>query len=89
MLQKPKTIDEMILMDLRHHCAEDPITGAFLCKSNGRRKVGRQTRYWYREPGMVNAKVIYASSVEEAIAQIVDVTIPTPPADPCGEQEQP
>ena len=67
MLQKPKTIEEMIGMDLRYHCAEDPVTGAYLHRSDGRRKSGRPRRYWYRAPGMENAKIIYASSIDEAI----------------------
>jgi hypothetical protein len=70
MLLTPKTIEDQIMMDLRHHCAEDPITGAYLIKSQGRRKFGRRTRFWYRIPGMINAKTIYATSVEDAICQI-------------------
>ena len=42
MLQKPKDIAEMIMMDLAHHCAEDPETGAYLVRSDGRRKSGRR-----------------------------------------------
>jgi hypothetical protein len=70
MLQQPKTMDEMIGMSLRHHCAEDPETGAYLIRSDGRRKSGRPRRYWYRAPGMLNAKVLYAESVDDAIRQI-------------------
>lgn len=70
MLEKPKTLADMIGMDLRHHCAEDPITGAWLHRSDGRRKAGRQTRFWYKAPGMINAKVLYANSIEDAISQI-------------------
>jgi hypothetical protein len=70
MLQKPKDISEMIMMDLRHHCAEDPETGAYLVRSDGRRKSGRPRKYWYRAPGMINAKVIYAESDDDAIRQI-------------------
>ena len=70
MLQKPKTIDEMILMDLKHHCAEDPQTGAYLIRSDGQRKSGRLTRFWYRAPGMINARVLYANSVDDAIRQV-------------------
>jgi hypothetical protein len=70
MLQKPKDLAEMIIMDLRHHCAEDPETGAYLIRSDGRRKAGRARKYWYRAPGMINAKVIYAATDEEALSQI-------------------
>jgi hypothetical protein len=70
MLLTPKTIADQIMMDLHHHCAEDPITGAYLIKSNGRRKLGRRTRFWYHAPGMINAKAMYATSVEDAICQI-------------------
>lgn len=70
MLQKPKDLAETILMDLRNHCAEDPRTGAYLMRSNGRRKAGRPRKYWYRAPGMINAKVIHASTDEEAIEKI-------------------
>ena len=70
MLQKPKDIAEMIMMDLAHHCAEDPETGAYLGRSDGRRKSGRPRKYWYRAPGMINAKVLYAESDDDAIRQI-------------------
>jgi hypothetical protein len=70
MLQKPKNLEEMIMMDLRHHCAEDPETGAYLVRSSGRSKSGRQQRYWYRAPGMINAKVFRAASDDEAISRI-------------------
>jgi len=70
MLQKPKDIAEMIMMDLAHHCAEDPETGAYLVRSDGRRKSGRPRKYWYRAPGMINAKVLYAESDDDAIRQI-------------------
>ena len=70
MLKKPNGIDELILMDLRNHCAEDPETGGYLCQSHGRRKNNGARRYWYRAPGMLNAKVVYAHSVDEAISQI-------------------
>jgi len=70
MLQKPKDLAEKILMDLRYHCAEDPITGASLMRSNGHRKSGRPRKYWYRAPGMINAMVIYAETDDDAIRQI-------------------
>jgi len=70
MLQKPKDLMEMIEFDIRNHCAEDPETGAYLMRSNGRRKSGRPCRYWYRAPGMINAKVLYAESDEDAMRQI-------------------
>jgi len=70
MLQKPKNLTEMIMMDLAHRCAIDPETGAWLMKSNGRRKAGRLTRYWYKAPGMLNARVLYAESDDDAIRQI-------------------
>lgn len=70
MLQKPKDISELVLMDLRGHCAEDPVTGAYLIASNGRRKSGRPRRYWYRAPSMISARVLYAESLDDAINQI-------------------
>lgn len=70
MLQKPKDLMEMIEFDIRHHCAEDKETGAYLMRSDGRRKAGRLRRYWYRSPGMINAKVLYAESDDDAIRQI-------------------
>lgn len=70
MLQKPKDLTEMIMMDLRRHCAEDPETGAYLIRSDGRRKPGRRRKYWYRAPGMLNAKLLYAESDDDAIRQI-------------------
>jgi hypothetical protein len=67
MLLTPKTIDEVILMDLRGHCAEDPITGAYLSRSTGRRRSGRKSRFYFKAPGMEIAKVIFANTTSEAV----------------------
>jgi hypothetical protein len=70
MLQKPKDPTEKMLMEARSHCAEDPDTGAYLMSSNGRRKSGRLRKYWYRAPGMINARKIFAVDIDDAIFQI-------------------
>ena len=70
MLKKPIDLADKILMDMRNHCAEDLDTGAYLIRSNGRRKSGRACKYWYRTPDMVNARVIYADSDDDAMRQI-------------------
>ena len=71
MLQKPKDLAETITMGLRHHCAEDIATGAYLIRSAGRRKSGRTLRrYWYHAPGKERERMIYAESDDDAISQI-------------------
>jgi len=67
MLLIPKTIDEIILMDLRGHCAEDPINGSYLFRSRGHRRSGRRSRFYFKAPGMEYAKVIFAFTTSEAV----------------------
>lgn len=69
-MRLPKDIVEEIEMALQCHCAEDAETGAYLMRSNGRRKTGRPRNYWYHAPGMINSKKITAYSDQEAIDQI-------------------
>lgn len=70
MLHKPKNPGERLQMELRKHCAEDSEVGAYLMRSNGHRKANRLRKYWYRTPNMINARVIFASSDDDAIFQI-------------------
>ena len=69
-MQLPKNLADQIMLDLQCKCAEDPETGAYLMRSNGRRKTGRPRNYWYHAPGMINSRKFTATSDQEAVDKI-------------------
>ena len=70
MMKLPTSIVEQIEMDLQCKCAEDPETGAYLTRSNGRRKAGRPRKYWYHQPQEILPVKFTAYSDQEAVDMI-------------------